>query len=586
MHPVTQMLRCYLQPLKKPKSNKSGNNHEPSDAELQQAEMDEVERRVGQHWKPWGGPTLVLDVETTTDLRQAVRFGVYRLYGHDYFNLMELAKRHNRIVPRDVLDELQIEGIFYNPATCSDDEISVLRGFSQGNNLPLLTKEDFITKVFFKVYSLKSQKWVAKGKNYIPNDLMPCMVIGHNLPFDLGGMAYDAAPSTSMYGGLSLKLRESFPNIIIKKIGFAKHMYGTNKRFGRLNHIFVNTQQLGRALFGASVKSSLAGMAEALGMKDEKGQVDYNGPITDEYISYCRMDVDLTWQVYQGLRSLYLKHGFTALNNKGTLARPIDKIYSEASIGKGYLEQLGIKPFLEKNPGFDHANHTAPFMAGMYGGRSEVRWRLELRQGMQADFKSQYPTMNALMKLQELDIARSIKIIEDKTGFGAAANFLKTITLDDLNKKETWSKLRGAALIDPSGCILPVRTVYHVKLDQDKDAKAQQIGVNEIATAPASWYTFPDIVASKLLTGKCPKIFETIALEPVGVQDGLDSHPFFGDPEYTIDLNKDDLFQRLIDMRSVVKKDKKDGWKPKEQGIKLTSNERLTGLRLNLLWMK
>ena len=360
-------------------------------------------------------------------------------------------------------------------------------------------------------------------------------------------------------------------------------MYGTNKRFGRINHIFVNTQQLGRALFGASVKSSLAGVAEALGIKDEKGQVDYNGPITREYIGYCRMDVNLTWQVYQGLRSLYLKHGFSALNNKGVLSKPIDKIYSEASIGKGYFEQLGIKPFREKNPDFDHANVTAPFMAAMYGGRSEVHCRLDPRQGMQADFKSEYPTINALMKLQELNIAQSIRIIEDKTGNGGAANFLKSVTLDDLQKRETWPKLRGVALIDASGCILPLRTVYHVQLDQDKDAKARQIGVNEIVSAPPSWYTFADIIASKLLTGRTPKIFETITLEPEGVQNGLKPHAFFGDDNYTLDLNVNDLFIQSIAMRGDVKREKKDGWKPKEQGIKLMSNGTSYGVLIEFI---
>jgi hypothetical protein len=442
MHPVTQMIRCYLEPVKKSKSSKAeGGNHEPREDELQQLELQATERKVGPNWKPWGGPTLVLDVETTTDLSQAVRFGVYRLYGHDYFNLMELAQRYNRAVPRGVLDEVRQEGIFYNPTICTDHETATLFAYAKEHDLKLLTTEDFITKIFFKVYSLKSQKWIAKGGAYIPNDLLPLMVVGHNLPFDLGGMAYDAAPSRSMYGGLSLKVRQDFPNIIIKKIGFAKHMYGTNKRFGRINHIFVNTQQLGRALFGASVKSSLAGMAEALGIKDEKGQIDYNGPITEEYIKYCRMDVNLTWQVYQGLRSLYLKHGFTALNGKGVLARPMDKIYSEASVGKGYFEQLNIKPFSEKNPDFDHANVTAPFMASMFGGRSEVHCRLDPKCGMQADFKSEYPTDNALMKLQELLIARTIKVVPDKTGNGEAANLLKSVTLGDLQKKETWPKL-------------------------------------------------------------------------------------------------------------------------------------------------
>src|ERR1700677_378941 len=227
MHPVTQMIRCYLEPAKTPKSAKGkGGNNEPREDELQQLELQETERKVGPHWKPWGGPTLVLDVETTTDLRQVARFGVYRLYGHDYFTLMELAQQYNRSVPRDVLDELQQEGIFYNPDTRTDDEIAALQSYANEHGVTLWTMPDFITKVFFKVYSLKSQKWIAKGNAYIPNDLMPLMVVGHNLPFDLGGMAYDAAPSRSMYGGLSLKLRQDFPNIIIKKIGFAKHMYG------------------------------------------------------------------------------------------------------------------------------------------------------------------------------------------------------------------------------------------------------------------------------------------------------------------------------------------------------------------------
>ncbi len=112
----------------------------------------------------------------------------------------------------------------------------------------------------------------------------------------------------------------------------------------------------------------------------------------------------------------------------GTLARPIDKIYSEASVGKGYLEQLGVKPFLEKNPNFDHASVTAPFMATMYGGRSEVHCRLDPRQGMQADFKSEYLAVNALMKLQQLLIAKTVKAVIDETGRGDAAQFLHAVT--------------------------------------------------------------------------------------------------------------------------------------------------------------
>jgi hypothetical protein len=593
MHTVTQMLRCYLYPVKNSKRDVPASEKKTPAYILQAEEMAEIERRVGSNWKPWGGPTLLLDVETTTDLRQTTRFGVYQLRGHDYSNLMEFAKRYHREIPREVLDKLKHEGIFYNSAdgVCTDDEIAIMRTYAEQHGLRFLTMAEFIRKVFYRAYTAKGWRKVSKkdaNGNKVetpePIDTLPCMVVGHNLPFDLGGMAYDVSPARmGNYGELTLKLQDCASHVVIRRLGFAKHMYSTHAKFGRLNHVFVNTQQLGRALFGASVTSSLAGIARALGLAIKKGSADYKGPITTEYIGYCRNDVELTWQVYKGLSAIYMKHGFTALNNKGVLARPIDKIYSEASIGKGYFEQLGMKPFLENNPGFDHTNVTAPFMATMYGGRSEVRCRLDLRQGMQADFKSQYPTCNALMKLQELNIAKTIKVVMDDTGHGPAAQFLHSVTLADLQDKETWPKLRGVALIDPSGCILPVRTVYHVELEHETSAKAQQIGVNEVVSGPLCWYTFADIIASKMLTGRTPKIIQTITLEPVGIQDGLKPHMFFGDPKYTIDLTKDDLFQRLIDMRSEVKKLKADGWEPKEQGIKLTANGTSYGVLIEFI---
>jgi hypothetical protein len=582
MRPVSQMLRCYIEPDNLPANAKKSRKAKTTpDYILQQMELAKVEDRVGPDWKPWGGPSLVIDVETTTDIKQIARFGIYQLRGHDFFDLMELAKQYNKAIPRNVLDELNEEGLFYNEAEglCSEAEIETMQAYAKAHSLKFMTMADFIGNVFYKIYSVKAKKWTTKSRinpktgithSFIqPDDALPCMIIGHNLPFDLGAMAYDAAPSRKgNYGGLTLKLRENYPHVTIKKIGFAKHMFGTHAKFGRVNHMFINTQQLARALFGASVKSSLDGVAKALGLKDAKGSADYEGSITPEYIGYCRRDVSLTWQVFTGLRGLYLKHGFNALNNKGVLSRPIDKIYSEASVGKGYFEQLGMRSFREQNPDFDHKNVTSAFMAAMYGGRSEVRWRLDLRRGMQGDFKSQYPTANALMRLQDLNIAKKIKVVCDETGLGAGAQFLRYVCLADMRLKETWPKLRGVALIDPAGCILPVRTVYHA----DDDAKAQQIGVNEVASGMPCWYTFADVIASKLLTGRTPNILKTITLEPVGVQNGLKPHSFFGDPEYTIDLTKNDLFQRLIDMRTVVKREKKDGWKPKEQGIKLTAN--------------
>ena len=48
-----------------------------------------------------------------------------------------------------------------------------------------------------------------------------------------------------------------------------------------------------------------------------------------------------TWRIFQELRTLYVKHGGS---------RPIDRIYSEASLGKAHLYDFGITPFMKQNP--------------------------------------------------------------------------------------------------------------------------------------------------------------------------------------------------------------------------------------------
>jgi hypothetical protein len=284
------------------------------------------------------------------------------------------------------------------------------------------------------------------------------LVIGHNLPFDLGAISYSVGPSIGRnYGGLTLKLVEKRPSIVIKKLGFGKHLFSAHQgRNQRRNLQFVDTQQLGRALLGPG-GNSLDGLLKKLKITDaKKSEVDYDGPITSEYIEYCRGDVFATWRIFQELRALYRKHGRT---------RDIDQIYSEASLGKTYLTDFGIKPFLEQNPGFDR-RMIGPFMETLYGGRSGVRIRLDLRETMVADFRSQYSTVNALMRLQDLLIAEHVEAIEGGPA-GEAAQFLRDVTLADLQRKETWPNLRGVALIRPAGDILPVRTVYHANDAQD-----------------------------------------------------------------------------------------------------------------------
>jgi hypothetical protein len=585
MKAVTQFLRSYPEPM--PFKKKAGKEKEPNDADIQELELLEVARLVGDAWKSWGGPSLIIDFETTTDLRQAIRFGVFQLRGYDFLEIIELTK--TKQATRANLDRLWHEGIIYSESECKPDEIGLMQTYAANYNMLCMTVDEFITKILYKLYSASAIRWQKIGDKSFPINQLPPLVIGHNLPFDLGRLAKTFGPANGYnYGGLSMMIRDGAPNVTIKKIGFGKHLYGTNMRNGRQSLLFLNTQQLGRAMLGASVKSNLVGLSSALGVKtirlngvngeldikETKQSVeDYNRPIDNDYILYCRADVETTWQTYIKLRELYNKHGFTTTKENGAPLRPIWAIASEASVGKAYLEQLGIKSFRQNHLMEEHGKYSARFMAGMYGGRTEVNCRLEIRRGMQADFKSQYTTIKALFNLRELDMAKKVRFIEgDGSLKDKAANFLRSITLEQLQKPETWPMLRGAALINPAGCILPVRTEYEHNLVNGETVGAKQIGVNEIVSGPRTWYLFPHIVASIIINGHIPEIFETVTIEALGEQHGLKEHPFFGDDQYMIDPREDDPCKTFIDMRTQIKGETKEGWKPKEQSLKLMAS--------------
>jgi hypothetical protein len=185
------------------------------------------------------------------------------------------------------------------------------------------------------------------------------------------------------------------------------------------------------------------------------------------------------------------------------------------------------------------------------------------------------------MGLQRFNIARKVTVsVGDATS--DAAHFLRTVTLEDLFKRETWPKLSGVAMIKPGGGdILPVRTVYERELNQDdmpSILRVQQIGDNEIESGPACIYSFADIVASKIRTGRLPPIISTYSLVAEGLQDGLKSVNFFGEKEYSIDLTKRDLFQTIIEMRGDIKRRLKTDLKESlahkamEKALKLCAN--------------
>ncbi len=461
--------------------------------------------------------TLVFDTETTTDASQQLRFGVYQVRKSG---------------------ELREGGLFYDPISLSDSEFATLRRYADERGLEVRTAEEFVEGVFFPcVYELRG------------------LCVGFNLPFDLARIAIECGSARrEMHGGFSLKLSENRyrPPVQVKHLSnrsalirFAvpakrrasKGMYKRGQKVPPRRGHFLDVRTLAGALLGGSW--SLGRLAEHLEVEHEKLETEGHGEtLTEEYLEYAVRDVQATWECFERLQKQYEAYGLAKT--------PMDKIYSEASLGKAYLKQMGIKPWTDLQPDFP-PELLGAIMSSYYGGRSEVRIRREPVQVLYCDFLSMYPTVCTLMGLWRFAIAEGVRWFD---ATNEVQQLLESATLEDLQKPETWPKLQTLVRVKPQADVFPVRGRYG-------DEGQYTIGLNHVTSEEPLWYTLADCVASKLLTGKAPEVVEALRFEPLGVQSNLGPIDLAGKPDYRIDPAKDDFYKRLIDLRSEVKSKEK-----------------------------
>jgi hypothetical protein len=527
--PVSQYLRCFIEKIDTTENSTSGNNRitktNPTHKKLS---IDAA--AIWEIGRPYDGYSLVFDTETTTDNRQALRFGVYAIYGIDSDTRIWLHRKDQ--LTREALDKKIEVGIFYNQDEISNEELSKLQQFACTHNLKMHEKAEFIRQVFYP--------WVYQRK---------ALCIGHNLPFDLSRLATCWGEAKSkFFGGFWLTLCNcrnddscfDHPPIRIKSLGGKKALFdfrSQRKPSGKVNRYrgkFLDTTTFGSALLGPG-DPSLSGMGKRFKARILKmeGDVDHGGPLNETYLRYALQDVEATWSLYQAQRDVYRQHGLT---------KEPWKIFSEASIGKAYLADLGILPFLKQHAEFPRTAIGRAMMA-YYGGRTEVRIRLQPTEVIYTDFTSEYPTVNALMDIQALLLAEKIDV---QTCLGEAQHLLATLTVDDLLMKKTWPLLRCFVKIIPNCDLLPIRTTYGER------SAATNIGLNYAHSELPMWYCVADVLASKLLTGKTPMIIDAFKLVPQG-HIKTNVWKLFGDENFSIDLEKDDMFTRVIEMRADIK---------------------------------
>ncbi len=478
--------------------------------------------------------TLIFDCETTIDATQALRVGFYQV------------RKNGKLIN---------EGLFYEPSQLTPDELQSVKTYAQKHGLNLGTVEEFRKKAFLKI-----------------GFKMRAAIVGFNLPFDISRIALGQGEARgNMRGGFSFPLSpyKSDPHVRVKHLSstaalmdFAKP--GTqdtgrgmrNRDFEVSHHrgAFNDLRTISAAL--TSRKHSLKSLAAFLGVTTQKHTTDeHGGMISAAYLDYARADVQATWECYDALKGMYAAHN---------LDKPLHNILSEASIGKAYFNQMGIRPLLACQPDIPR-EHFGQIMSAYFGGRAEVRIRRVPTQVLYSDFKSMYPTVNALMGLFAFVIADGFT--EEETTSETQA-VLNAVTLDDLQNPKTWQGLTTLVRLKANDDVLPARTKYA----PDKDNLT--IGLNRVTSDQGLWYTLADVLASKLLTGKTPVIDKAISYYPGEMQKGLKPINLFGNANYRIDPFTDDMFTRLVDLRDNAKANND----PLQQAIKIIANSTCYGI--------
>src|SRR5262249_3718585 len=374
------------------------------------------------------------------------------------------------------------------------------------------------------------------------------LCIGFNLPFDLSRLAISQSTAKKWRGAFSFALSENSyrPRVRVKHLnGRASWIQFTKPRRKplpqsyrkdnlkirpRKGH-FLDVKTLASALLSGSW--SLKSLADHLKTDNRKIDSDEHGAsLTPEYLDYAAQDVQVTWECFEKLQRQYESYGLkqTAIN----------QIYSEASLGKAYLREMGIKGWQELQDDFP-LEIIGNIMSAYYGGRSEVHIRRQEQRVLYCDFLSMYPTVCTLLGLWPYVIAERI---EQYDATAQVKNTLERITIEDLQNPKTWKNLTAIVQIEPDEDILPVRSKY--------DDRQFTIGLNKLK-AGKLWYTLADCIVSKLLTGRSPRVIQAIGFKPRKPQQRLNPIEILGNPNYTIDPYKDDLYQNLINMKTEAK---------------------------------
>ena len=468
------------------------------------------ERPHNDEWKPpkgWARFALVLDCETTTDLRQDLNFLWWRF--------CEL--KHGVYV-------CQQEGVVYADGL-GKEQIELIRDYTRGKRADVEPGSPQEIKFSSRTEFVNSDFWETLRAGAV--------IVCFNAGFDLSRLALEYRKAQSKNTGWSMVLwrykgkPDKFkPKLRIKpkdsRSAFISLAGGDPNNRVLYRGRFLDLSALGSALRNEHL--DLNGFLRKFGLK---GKIDHEptGLVTIDELEYGRHDVERTVALLNAMKHEY--DGFP-------FSLPPERALSSASITKGFLDEMNLNPPARKFNLSDEVLGNC--MQAYFGGRSEIRIRHEEMPIVVCDATSEYPSVAVLLNLWPLLTAADLRV-EDCTD--EATKILDGITLDRLLDRLKWRELAFFALIEPTNDILPVRSIYGA-------SENTNIGVNPLTSSQPIWYSGPDLAASKLKTGLTPRVIKAFRVVPVGVQQGMKTTSI---GTRKIDPAKNDFFQAIIEER-------------------------------------
>ena len=477
----------------------------------------------------WPEYALVIDTETTLDPKeQALLFGFYRVCR------LEAGKYEcveEGIFHADELEPRYLE-IIHSYQRKHDAEV-ISEDFDE--RLHIYSRSQFIEKVFFEAIRTRS------------------LIVAFNAPWDISRLSVGHRTARNRSWTLILSQRVSRktgelepnperPCMRVTSKDAKAAFFSLTKPFrpdewplykvGRKTRIVcrvLDLHTLAWALYNESY--SLKRFCKEHKTPNQKQEHEPSGTVTAEELEYCRQDVRCTVDVLNALKTEFDLH---------PIQLDPDRAVSPASIGKAYMRAMGIIPPMQKFKVPDYVLGIAS--QAYFGGRAECRIRNTPVPVVLTDFSSQYPTINSLLGNPEILVADRL-FFEDATE--EVRRFVEKIELDDCFQQHVWKEMKFFVLIQPDRDVIPVRAEYN------DDGVTKNIGVNYFTSNAPIWLSGPDLVASKLLSGKCPQIKKAIRLIPQGTQKGLKVTNLRGMVE--VDPRKQDLFRVMVEQKQVYK---------------------------------